>query len=60
MIYSSSFRALPPTVRAAIYGRMAEILSGRDASPKYARFTDTDRHAVIEILRDTLPDYPTP
>ncbi len=60
MIYSASFRALPPPVRAAIYGRMTELLSGRDASPKYARFTDTDRHAVLEILRDTLPDFPAP
>jgi hypothetical protein len=37
---------------------MWEILSGRDASPKYARLAEADRRAVVEILRDTLPDLP--
>jgi hypothetical protein len=35
---------------------MHEILSGRDASPKYARLSEDDRRAVMEILRDTLQD----
>jgi hypothetical protein len=59
MIYSAAFRALPSDVRQAVYGRMWEILSGRDASPKYARLADADRRAVVEILRDTLPDLPS-
>ena len=58
MIYSAAFRALPANVRAAIYGRMRDILSGRDASPKYARLAAADRHAVLEILHDTLSDLP--
>lgn len=41
MIYSPAFDALPATVRAALYGRMREILTQRD-----------DR-AVMEILDDT-------
>jgi hypothetical protein len=57
LIYSAAFAALPPAVRAAIYGRMWEVLSGRDASPKYARLAD-DRRAIVEILRDTLSDLP--
>ncbi len=58
MIYSAAFRALPIEVRGAIYGRMWDILSGRDARPKYARIPEEDRRAVIDILRDTLVDLP--
>jgi len=58
MIYSAAFRALPGELRAAIYGRMGEILSGRDNSPKYARLTVADRRAVVEILVETQPDLP--
>ena len=58
MIYSPAFRALVPEVRRAIYERMRDVLSGRDAAPKYARLADADRRAVIEIVRDTVPDWP--
>ena len=57
MIYSDAFRALPDTAREAIYGRMREVLSGRDAQPKYARFSDADRNAIVEILEDTVPEW---
>ena len=56
MIYSPAFQGLPADVREAIYRRMSEILSGRETAPKYARFSESDRRAVVEILRDTLPD----
>jgi hypothetical protein len=58
MIYSAAFRALPAAARAAIYGRMWDILSGRDVSPKYARLAAVDRRAIIEILHETLTDLP--
>jgi hypothetical protein len=58
MIYSPAFRALPIEVRQAVYRRMWEILSGGDAAPRYARLSDADRRAVVEILRDTTPDWP--
>jgi hypothetical protein len=35
---------------------MAEILTGRDASPKYAHLPAADRQAIVEILADTKPD----
>jgi hypothetical protein len=56
MIYSAAFRALPAGVRQAIYARLREILSGRDASAKYSRLAEKDRHAISEILGDTLPE----
>jgi hypothetical protein len=58
MIYSAAFRALPVELRAAIYARMWQILSGRDPSPRYARLSDGDRRAVVDILGETLPDLP--
>jgi hypothetical protein len=59
MVYSAAFGALPIDVRGAIYGRMWEVLSGRDTSPRYARLSETDRRAVVEILRETLNDLPS-
>lgn len=58
MVYSAAFGALPIDVRGAIFGRVWEVLSGRDTSPKYARLSEADRRAVTEILRETLPDLP--
>jgi len=57
-IYSAAFRALPDAVRAAIYARMREILSGRDRSAQYERLSDADRRSIIEILSETLLDFP--
>ena len=56
MIYSAAFGALPADVRGAIYGRIWDVLSRRDESPKYARLSADDRRAVVEILRETLSD----
>src|SRR6185295_14180059 len=50
MIYSAAFRALPGELRSAIYGRMWEILSGRDTNPRYARLAEGDRRAIVDIL----------
>jgi hypothetical protein len=59
MVYSAAFGALPADVREAIYGRMWDVLSGRDTSPKYARLSGADRRAVVDILRETLHDLPS-
>ena len=58
MIYSAAFGALPPPAREGIYVRMWAVLSGRDTNPKYGRLSADDRRAVMEILRETLPDLP--
>jgi hypothetical protein len=58
MVYSEAFDGLSPAVKEAVYRRMLDILSGSDARTKYARLTADDRHAVLEILRDTKPDFP--
>ena len=58
MVYSAAFGALPIDVRGAIYGRIGDVLSGRDTSPKYARLSEADRRAILEILGETLHDLP--
>lgn len=58
MIYSGAFDQLPARARQAVYGRLWEVLSGRDASSKYSHLSSADRRAIIEILRDTKNDLP--
>jgi hypothetical protein len=60
LIYSPMFDALPAQSREAIYQRMWQILSGHERSGRYARLSESDRVAVVQILRETkkgLPDY---
>jgi hypothetical protein len=58
LIYSAAFDGLPSIAKNAIYARMWQVLSGRDASKKYATLSRADRQAVVEILRDTKKDLP--
>jgi len=58
MVYSEAFEGLPRAVKEAVYGRMIAILSGQDTPTKYARVSAEDRRAVLEILRETKPDFP--
>ncbi len=55
-IYSPAFAALPDEARAAVFRALASVLSGAEASPRYAHLTPADRRAVTEILRETLPE----
>jgi hypothetical protein len=58
MVYSDAFDGLPTPVKGAVYRRMLDILSGSDQPAARTRLTPADRHAVLEILRDTKPDFP--
>ena len=58
MVYSEAFEGLSPAVKEAVYGRMIDILSGKDVRTRYARVSADDRRAVLEILRETKPDFP--
>jgi hypothetical protein len=58
LIYAPQFDALPREAKDAIYGRMWQILSGREKAAKYQRLTMDDRRAIVEILRDTKKDLP--
>jgi hypothetical protein len=57
-IYSPAFDALPAEAKTVVYRRLGEILRGEDRSAPYAGLTAADRTAILEILRDTKPDFP--
>jgi hypothetical protein len=59
MIYSPAFEALAPAIKSAVYERMWTILSGKDDARQYARLSDTDRRAILEILGDTIKNLPS-
>ena len=58
LIYSPAFRGLPSESRDYVLGRIADILSGRERDAKFSHLTTTDRQAIADILRETLPDLP--
>jgi hypothetical protein len=57
-IYSEAFAGLPDLARDYVYRRLWQILSGEDQTEKFARLNESDRRAIVEILRDTKPDLP--
>ena len=56
-IDSAAFASLPAPAKQAVYARIAAVLSGRDSRPKYAHLSSADRTAIVEILRDTHPQF---
>ena len=58
LIYSRSFDELPSEAKHMVLQRLWEILSGTDHSREYSHLSDTDRTAILEILRDTKPGFP--
>ena len=58
MIYDAPFDALPATAKQRAYQRLLEILTGKDQSEAYARLSAADRHAILEILRETKGGLP--
>ncbi len=57
LIYSKAFDELPPPAKDYVYRRLREVLSGQDKSRTYAHLSDADRAAILEILRETKPDF---
>jgi hypothetical protein len=58
MIYSDAFDALPDVARTAVGTRLLQVLTGKDASPKYKNLSAADRQAILEILRETKKTLP--
>jgi len=57
LIYSPAFDALPAESKAAIYARLNDVLTGKVTGARYQRLSAADRQAILEILRDTKPDF---
>ena len=58
MVYSEAFDGLPAAVKQLVYARMIDVLSSPDQRVSDARLSAADRRAVLEILRETKPDFP--
>ena len=58
LIYSTAFDHLPEIMRSQILQRLWDILNGRDSDPDFAAIPESDRKAILEILRDTKPNLP--
>jgi hypothetical protein len=60
LVYSPSFDALSDEMRAYVFQRMWDLLSGTSNDPKFDQLSADDRRAIIEILQATktgLPEY---
>jgi hypothetical protein len=49
---------MPEGIKAYVYRRLREVLTGEDKSPDFAYLSGTDRTALLEILHETKPDFP--
>ena len=58
LIYSDAFDSLPKPAKEYVYGRLLDVLSGRDQSPEFASLTANDRKNVLEILLATKQGLP--
>jgi hypothetical protein len=57
LVYSKSMRGLPGAARDYVDRRLREVLSGVDASERFAHLSPADRVAILEILRETVPAW---
>ena len=56
LVYSESFDGLPACARDYVYGRFAQILTGRDDSPSY-NLSAEERGTLRDILLATKPGF---
>lgn len=55
LVYSAAFDALPASLKERLLHRLLRILQGEDEAIALGR---QERRAILEILRDTLPNLP--
>ncbi len=58
LIYTDAFDQLPTVMHDHLLQRLYDILTGKDQDPQFAKIKPEDRHAVLEILRETKPNLP--
>jgi len=58
LIYSDSFDSLPDPAKQYVYGRLFEVLTGRDRSGAFERLSPQDRRNIFEILLATKKGLP--
>ena len=45
---------MPDVVRERVYRRLYDVLTDKDQSKTFARLSEGDRRAILEILLDTI------
>lgn len=55
LIYSEAWDSMPQIVLDRVYSRLWEVLSGSDKTVHYEHLSDTQRRAILEVLRATKP-----
>lgn len=58
LIYSESFAGLPKEAKDQVFKRIVEILTGKDTTTASTHLNPADAKATLEILRDTLANFP--
>ncbi|MDO8541837.1 MAG: hypothetical protein Q7S40_15480 [Opitutaceae bacterium] len=56
LIYSPSFRELPPSLKSRILTRLQDVLLNRDRSSRFAYLPADEKQRIYDILRETHPD----
>ena len=59
LIYSPSFDALPEEMRAYVWQRLWDVLTGKLKEPRFDHLTPADRLAIAEIVQQTKPQVPS-
>lgn len=57
-IYAPAFQQLPAAAKARLYKRIWNVLSGEEPGQDFQKIPLAERKAILEILRDTVPDLP--
>ena len=57
VIYTEHFDTLPDPAADYVYGRLAEILTGRDRGEVFSNLSADDRLEIFEILQETKPEF---
>ena len=57
LIYSAAFDGLPAEVRSRVIANLQDVLIGKDQSPDFKHLTAKMRTEILEILRETKPEF---
>ena len=48
---------MPDSIKAYVYRRLHEVLTGQDTSAQFSHLSIADREAVRDILLETKPEF---
>ena len=58
LIYSDGFDQLPEKLKASLYQKLYDVLTGKDERPEWSRLSPATRRAIREIIAETKRDSP--